>query len=295
MNEKDPTDRMRRPLDADSPDEADRRDLLRQAVVFAEELKGLYELEKKRGDELEVAKRALEIAAGKAREAERIREEFVANCSHELRTPLTPIIGWARHLSTKEVSMDEVKEFAGTIHRQANHLLKVVNSLLRVTTIQRSTDRNLVLDRVEINRVFERTIAERGSGRDFEIDVTVEAASLVTEPVYIEEILSHLIDNAVKFSPAATPLRLEARRGDQEVILSVIDRGQGVPASKREDVFRSFTQGNGGSTREHGGLGVGLYICRELVNALGGQIWVEDTPGGGSTFRFVLPQRRTTD
>lgn len=278
----------------DISDEAERRDVLRQALVFAEEIKGLYETEKKRADTLEVAKRALEIAADKARDAERIREEFVANCSHELRTPLTPIIGWAIYLSTQDVSMEEVKEFAGTIHRQGNHLLKVVDSLLRVATIQRSSDRSLALDHVDVNKVFAKRMAA-ASGRDFETDVTAEAAFCMTEPVYFEEILSHLIDNAAKFSPGASPIRLEARRGDQELIFSVIDRGPGVPESKRKDVFRSFTQGDGSSTRVHGGLGVGLYICRELVDALGGRICVEETPGGGATFRFVLPQRRPSD
>lgn len=294
MKDKDAFQRLRQTLSADA-DEADRRDVLGQALVFAEELKGLYELEKKRADQLELAKKALEIAAQKTREAERLREEFVANCSHELRTPLTPIIGWAGHLSTKEVSEEDVKQFAGTIHRQAKHLLKVVDSLLRVATIQRSPERSLSLDSVEISRAFERVTTTRESGRDFEIKVATEASSLVTEPVYFHEIVSHLIDNALKFSPPASPIQLEALRVDHEMTFSVIDRGPGVPASKREDVFSAFTQGNGGSTREHGGLGVGLYICRELVDALGGRIWVDETPGGGATFRFALPQRRTTD
>ncbi len=287
-------ERMRQALESDASDEAERRNPLSQALVFAEEIKALYEIEKKRADQLEVAKRALEIAADKAREAERTREEFIANCSHELRTPLTPIIGWAIYLSTKDVSMEEVKEFAGTIHAQGNHLLKVVDSLLRVSTIQRNRDRTLTLDRVDINRAFEKAMAVLAFGRDYETDVTAEAASCVTEPAYFEEILSHLIDNAFKFSPGASPIRLEAHRGDQELTFSVIDRGPGVPQSKQDNIFRSFTQGDGSSTRAHGGLGVGLYICRELVDALGGRIWLEETPGG-ATFRFVLPQRRPSD
>lgn len=288
-------ERMRQALESDASDEAERRNPLSQALVFAEEIKALYEIEKKRADQLEVAKRAVEIAADKAREAERTREEFIANCSHELRTPLTPIIGWAIYLSTKDVSMEEVKEFAGTIHAQGKHLLKVVDSLLRVSTIQRNRDRTLALDRVDINQVFEKAMVAQASGRDFETDATGEAAYCETEPAYFEEILSHLIDNAVNFSACPSPIRLEARRGDQELIFSVVDLGPGVPQSKREAVFRSFTQGDGSSTRAHGGLGVGLYICQELVDALGGRIWVEETSGGGATFRFALPQRRPTD
>lgn len=282
-------------LGIDSSDEVDRRDVMRQALVFAGEIKGLYEIEKKRADELEVALRALKMAADKAREAERTREEFIANCSHELRTPLTPIIGWAIHLSTKDVSREEVKEYAGTIHSRANHLLKVVDSLLRVATIHRSSERSLAIERVDINQAFKKAMAAVASGRDCETDLTAEVTSLMTEPVYFEEILTRLIDNAIKFSLRASPIRFEARRGDKELIFSVIDRGPGVPELKREDVFRYFTQGDASSTREHGGLGLGLYICRELVEALGGRIWVEETPGGGATFRFVLPQRRPTD
>lgn len=297
MQKQDPFDRIREALGEGSGlEDESRRDLIYQALIYAEDLKELHREDKVRANELEAAKESLERSAERMKQAERSREDFISNCSHELRTPLTPIIGWAKVLSTKDLQQDEVREFAETIHRQGERLLQVVDSLLRVASIQRNYKRTIEPVRVNIPDLLEMAAGMiRVADRSVEVTVQPGSEWAMAEQEYLAEVVLHLVDNAIKFTPKGTAITLGARKVEQELVVAVADRGPGIPEPDRERIFEPFTQGDSSSTRLHGGLGAGLYICRELVDAHGGRIWVEEAAGGGATFQFTIPQHRASD
>jgi signal transduction histidine kinase len=288
-------ERLREAAVSASPTEQARRDQVLQALVYAEELREMFQIEKERSEELKAANRSLEEAAERMKQLESVREEFIANCSHELRTPLTPIIGWAEVLSRQERPPEEVREFASTIAAQGKKLLAVVDSLMKVAAIRRDYKRRGEPEDVDLEgllREFEATVASRG--RPVEVSVDPEAARIKSDREFLREVLGYLVDNALKFSPEGSPIALRVTLGDGEVLVEVADRGPGLP-DDREAIFEAFHQGDSSSTRAHGGLGLGLYLSKHLVEAHGGQIWADDTPGGGATVRFSIPQRRSSD
>ncbi|MFN2611407.1 MAG: sensor histidine kinase [Actinomycetota bacterium] len=265
-----------------------------QSLIYAEELATLYQQEKDRANELQRANGRLEIALERMRAAEKMREQLIQNFSHEMRTPLTPIIGWAIVLKSGKVPHDQVAGAGETIAKQAQGLLKIVNSLLRVASLPRSTQRTLTQEKVDVNDLL--TEARRSLG-DPEIRISIEpdASEILTNREYIVEAISYVIDNAVKFSPEGKPPEVSVRRIASGLEFAITDRGPGVPVKDRDKIFDAFVQGDGTTTREHGGLGLGLYLTTQLVRTAGGEVELTDTPGGGGTVTIRLPQRRDDD
>lgn len=296
MTKEDQLERLREAVeDPAAISEDGRRDLTLQTLVYAEELRELVRKEKKRAEELEGAKRSLEEAAERMRQLDRAREEFIANCSHELRTPLTPIIGWAEVLSRQVRPPEETQELAATIAAQGKRLLAVVDSLLKVAAIRRDFKRRVEPEDVDLEAVLRESEAMAASrGRSTEVSVEEQAARVDSERAFLIEVMGFLVDNALKFTPDQSPITLRATREGPEVIVEVVDRGPGLP-DDREAIFEAFRQGDASSTRAHGGLGLGLYLSKQFVEAHGGRIWAEDTPRGGATFGFSIPQRRASD
>lgn len=257
-----------------------------QLDVYARELGELYRLEREKS-------LALEQALARAQQVERLREQMVSNISHELRTPLTPILGWSRILRARSDEFPpDVIDFVNTVHQQGTRLHKLIESLLRVATIEREEE-TIKTGRVSLTVILEEVTS--GSGREIQMEVEDRARWATGDPEHFREILMQLVDNAVKFSPEDSPISVSATFSDGSLLVRVTDRGPGVPPEDRERVFESFVQADGGSTRLHGGTGVGLYICRQLVQLYGGKIWIEDPKGGGTTLAFSIPQRRTYD
>lgn len=263
---------------------------IEQALIYAEELKSLYEQEALRSRELEKAKAALELSLEQVREAEKLKDEFIANCSHELRTPLTPILGWANMLRTKDLEPERVKESADVIAKQAERLIEVVDSLLTVLGIERSQDRKMEQEEIDVRELLERASRVFSAGRRAVVSVD-NSLVIKTNPGYLSDALARVVDNALKFGPHDTAIHLRAQRVNNDVVFEVEDEGPGIPASKRYEVFESFVQGDGSSTRVHGGLGLGLYITRQLIQALGGTVEIADG-AAGALVRLTLPQRR---
>ena len=257
-----------------------------QLGVYARELGELYRVEKEKS-------LALEQALARAQQVERLREQMVSNISHELRTPLTPILGWVKVLKGRADQLPpEFQEFLQTVLTQGTRLHKLIESLLRVATIERNEE-VIKAGRVNLTALLEA--ASSKAGREVQIDVADRARWVTGDPAHFNEILMQLLDNAVKFSPEGSPISVSAAFSDGNLLVRVTDRGPGIPPEDRERVFESFVQADGGSTRMHGGTGVGLHICKQLVQLYGGKIWIEDPEGGGSTLAFSIPQRRTYD
>jgi two-component system sensor histidine kinase KdpD len=224
-------------------------------------------------------------------EAERLRSSLLSSVSHDLRTPLGVITGATSTLLDDEATLDPAtrRELLQTAHEEAERLNRLVRNLLDMTRLAAGTIRPKKewhpLD--EIVGVALQRLEGRLEGRPIEVDLPKELPPVPLDDVLIEQVFINLLENALKYTPADTPIEIRARSTPGEVEIEVADRGPGVPAEERDHVFEKFFR----LTREgtEGGAGLGLAICRGLIDAHGGRIWVEDRDGGGARFRFTLP------
>jgi two-component system sensor histidine kinase ResE len=230
-------------------------------------------------------------------EVERQRSAFVATVSHELRAPLTVIQGYSEtlldDLNQGWWDPDSERDLLEIVRSSADTLGRLVENLLDAATLEVGVLR-LQPEPVRVERIAERLVARRDGLTDHH-NLRVETAPglplALADPLRVEQVLTNLIDNAVKYSPAGGPVvvRIDAGRHEAELTISVADHGLGLDAEQAARVFERFYRAGdpvGGSPR---GVGLGLFLCKRLVDAQGGRIWVESEPGVGSTFRFTLP------
>jgi PAS domain S-box-containing protein len=227
------------------------------------------------------------------REAEQLKADFVATISHELRTPLTPLKGFLTSLIQGVIDDGtEVRhDYYKIMLRQANRLERLVSDLLEVSKIE-TNDTVTDLRAVDVcDPVGQqvRTFTEEHPGR--RIVFTPPKAGILVEAdgSRIGLVVSNLISNALKYSSATAPVEVRITVDDHAATVSVHDEGPGIPAAEHERIFERFYQIDGHMTREKGGVGLGLYVCRRLIEAMSGEIWVESGLGAGSTFSFSLP------
>lgn len=223
------------------------------------------------------------------RETAQIKADLVAVMGHELRTPLTIIKGYVRTLLRKGAEIDEKARTMAlsALDTNTDRLERLIEDLLLMSAIETSRPR-LHLEPVELGEVLSERKNERIQVRRPRTDVVVQ----VDRPK-LDQVLSHLLDNATKYSEGAVVLEMVDKGEDVEV--SVTDSGPGIFSGDIPLLFERFQQLDGSSTRAQGGTGIGLYICRRLVEALGGRLWCESRLGVGSRFAFTLPKDRPTE
>ncbi len=248
--------------------------------------------------ELQEANEILKQRTREAEEANRLKSQFVSNVSHELRTPLNAIIGYTFLL--KEGVCGEVGEEHQTaldgIERNANDLIRLVNDVLDLAKIE-AGKLSVELEQIDLAELI-RTMVENMGQVIKEKPIEVEAKlpphlpPIESDPVRIRQILINLLSNAIKFTHQGK-ITIEAKtfpeRGGIEV--SVQDTGIGIRPEDVERIFDKFRQADGQSTREYGGVGLGLAVVKDLLHLLGGEIRVESQVGRGSTFTIFLPVR----
>jgi K+-sensing histidine kinase KdpD len=227
------------------------------------------------------------------RELDAIRTEFLANVSHELRTPLAVIKGSANSLLQSDVIFDEQTrhDFLTSIDRDADTLTHLVDDLLIMSRLEAEAlevkkkphHLNDVIDAIK-DRLDNLTAKHH-----LQIQISDEIPPVSIDDSRIGEVLTNLVENAVKFSDDNTRITITARHHGQEVIISVSDEGVGIPAELHEKVFERFFQGEGRKAGRRKGTGLGLAICKGIVEAHGGNIWVESEAGKGAKFSFTLP------
>ncbi len=257
-------------------------------------------------NQLRQANRALDLRLAEVAEAnvalyeaDRIKNEFLANVSHELRTPLSSIIGFAELLGQTD---DERR------HRHATHiltsarmLLGIINDLLEVAKVeagraQVNIERVSVRDLCETLGQLVRPMADK-KHLALEVDLAEDLPVAATDARKVQQILYNLLSNAVKFTPADGKVTLTARRVPAEesslrresVALTVADTGPGIAAADQERIFEKFRRLDDSMTREHGGAGLGLAIVKELTDLLGGRLTLESESGHGASFTVLLP------
>jgi PAS domain S-box-containing protein len=230
---------------------------------------------------------------------EQMKSDFVSTVSHELRTPLTSIYGFAETLLRRDVMFgeDERRTFMSYIASESQRLTGIVDALLNVARLDTGdlqvnpapTDVRDVVDQVV------QGVQESGAnGHRFVVDLPSEPIAANVDPDKLRQVFSILLDNALKYSPAGGTVTVGAERKRDTVEVSVADEGVGIPQADQDQIFRKFYRGTGADSRVGtGGTGLGLFIARGLVTAMGGRIWVSSREGEGSTFAFELPLAAT--
>lgn len=266
-----------------SPDDRDRFSALeerRQIEAFATQL--ALALERAMlAEETERTRREIE--------AEQLRNSLLSSVSHDLRTPLAVITGAASTLLQQPAALDEAtqQDLTKTILEEAERLNRLIRNLLDMTRLESGAVKvrkewssleeviGSALDRLET----------RLSGRDLHVDLPRDLPLVPFDPVLIEQVLVNLLENAAKYAQGAVEISAAWRQGEVEV--KIVDRGPGIPVGQEERVFDKFHRA--ANDRGPSGVGLGLTICRAIIAAHEGRIWVRNREGGGAAFHFTLP------
>ena len=218
---------------------------------------------------------------------EEAREEFFATAAHEFRTPLAVVKAHAQLMRRRRqgdpASLDSVV-------RQIDRLTRILEQLLEVSRF-RLGGAVLSPERFDLALLVEELADRfRGQAPGRRIVVDVEAAEVAADRARIGQVVANLLDNALRFSPGGgdVEVRLASQEG-LEALVSIRDQGIGIPRERQARVFERYFRAHAGTTSDHGGLGLGLGVSREIVLRHGGRIWFESEPGAGSTFHFTLP------
>jgi len=229
------------------------------------------------------------------RNVERMKTEFVASVSHELRTPLTSIKGFIRTLlddADGYYDRDTQVEFYQIIDQECDRLVRLINDLLNVSRIEAGRALDLNLKPVDLGPLIARVVASQASyttRHQLDMDVPPDLPTVVADEDKIDQVLTNLINNAIKYSPEGGPVTVSARNARGEVEITVADHGIGIPPEHLDKIFARFHRVEGGDTRRAGGTGIGLYLVKHLVEAHNGRIWVKSEVGKGSAFTFTIP------
>jgi signal transduction histidine kinase len=232
-----------------------------------------------------------QAAVQRLQELDRRHRDFVAMVSHELRTPLTTIMGYSETVLSHgdQLGLQGVLGLAQRIRASAERLGGLVEQLLDLSVLQRG-ELHLTLTAVDAASVVAQAVsAYAPSDRKVEVDVPTDLPEVVTDGPRLTQVIGHLVDNAAKFSPQDTAIDVTARLVEDRIEIAVADRGEGIPPEHAEHVFDRFVQLDSGNTRKVGGFGLGLYVVRQVCEALGATVRLESVPDAGSTFTVEVP------
>jgi signal transduction histidine kinase len=252
----------------------------------------------------------LATALEQLQEIDRLKSRFLSMASHELKTPLTSISGLAQVLLRRMRRRLEMgrPDDADWHDEQSGHVgrLELLNS--QTARLGRLVDELLDVSRIESGKLEFRAqpvdmarlvseVAERMQLSTSEHTIEVEQKGVAENPVnadrdHLEQVLDNLVSNAIKFSPDGGRILMRVREQGDSVLISIQDPGVGIPEDQLDAVFGLFYQAEDPVSRRTGGMGLGLYISREIITRHGGRIWAESEPGAGSTFTFSLPRKQ---
>jgi len=263
--------------------------LVQQAATALESAE-IYDRLAARNAELSAASRKLDSLA-------KMKRNFVANVSHELRTPLTSISAYSELLQANlgTLSGDSLAEFLRVIHSESQRLSGVISDILEINSMEKGRPA-LHTAEVDLGQLVRRQAeswASRagGQGLQLAVSVGVDPVWLPADQVLIRQMLDHLVDNAIKFTPAGGQVRVDVSETGTAAKVTIEDSGIGIPDDKLGEIFQSFFQVDGSATRAHNGQGVGLAICHDIVQHHDGRIWAENREPAGARFSVLLPRR----
>ncbi len=257
-------------------------------------LSAAYEAAKQARAEAEQAALEKERLYHQAEESSRLKEEFLATISHELRTPLSAILGWTRMLRLGQLSGEDHAKALDTIERNARAQAQLIDDLLDVSRIitgklrmdVRPSEPNAFID-AAVEAV--RPAAEAKGVRVQKV-MDTGAVSIPGDPVRLQQVVWNLLSNAIKFTPRGGRVQIRSERVNSHLEIVVSDTGQGISPDFLPHVFDRFRQADQKTSRQHGGMGLGLAIVRHLVELHGGTVQADSAgPGQGATFTVQLP------
>ena len=270
---------------ANDPERAMTDDKLPLAEVLAERAALAIENAKLYTEQVEARRKVEDLS--------RLKDEFLSIASHELRTPVTSIKGYTQlaKMLIKEGDLNTSEEYLDIALDQIDRMSRLILELLDVSRIETG--------RLEIRREpiawthFVRDVVHRHhtavSDRRFHVSVSDDDRLVVGDRDRLEQVLGNLLENAVKYSPDGSDVTVKVEDREDGFVTAVCDRGIGIPADELGQVFERFHRGRQVSSTNYGGLGLGLYITKQIIERHGGSIWVESKEGQGTTFYFSLP------
>ncbi|GAC1406012.1 MAG: hypothetical protein NVSMB52_19650 [Chloroflexota bacterium] len=245
--------------------------------------------------ERDALRETVESGAAELKNLARLRDEFISTASHDLKSPLTSILGGAqmveRLLTEPNIDTEKTIRWARVIQDQARSMTLMVNDLLDASRVQ-SGAFHLRLSPCVLDECVATAMGRLGPDRQARIHIEVPPGPIggLWDRHRIEQVLSNLVDNALKYSPDGDLIRVTAEAQPQEVEVSVNDRGVGIPGRELSRLFQRFYRTAEATAGGVPGTGLGLFICEQIITAHGGRLWAESLGTGyGSTFRFTLP------
>jgi len=243
-------------------------------------------------------------AKEKAEESDRLKSSFLSNMSHEIRTPLNAIVGFSDMFGNDDIANEEKERFVPIIRENTNQLLHLIDDILDLSKME-SDQLKIFKKECRVGQVLENLVDvfnnQKTGMKKNEIDIRlktekqIEKLSIYTDPVRLQQVLSNLISNALKYTESGyieigcSVQTKKDRKNDKFIRFYVKDTGIGISEKGQKIIFDRFTKIEDDKTKLYRGTGLGLAISKRLVNMLGGEMWVESTPGKGSTFYFTVP------
>ncbi|HWH23494.1 MAG TPA: ATP-binding protein [Candidatus Limnocylindria bacterium] len=262
--------------------------------LSTDEMANLEDLAQMVVDELELRLASLKALAD-AKEREQLKDALMGMLSHELRTPVTTIYGAAQLLSreAEESQSGRGRELFPDVVYESERLMRLIDNLLVLTRLEQGREIETTREPVLIQHVLAEVVEQesrRWPERSINLDLEPGLPTVAGDQVYLEQVVRNVLSNALKYSPADTPVTISAAIADtdDEVEVSVRDRGIGLPAQGQEALFELLARSKD-AVRHAPGAGIGLYVCRRLLDAMGGTIWMEPAPDVGTIVTFRMP------
>ncbi len=255
-------------------------------LVMVEDVTVVREAQDKLGEALESQR----SANATLEKLDRTKTEFLSIVSHEFRTALTGIQGFSELIRDGGLEPDEVRAYGGYIFNDADRVNRLIGDLLDLDRMESGRMSIRTAD-VDINEVLSDAIARAGSSPsvEFKSDLDPRLPIVVGDRDRLVQVVSNLVNNAVKYSPDGGTVTLSSRTEDGFALVSVTDTGVGIPPDEISHVFERFRRVRSGAAQSIPGTGLGLTIVKQIVEMHGGKIWVESAVGHGSAFHFTLP------
>ncbi|NOU61573.1 sensor histidine kinase [Marinifilum caeruleilacunae] len=239
--------------------------------------------------------RQLEEARAQLKETEKLKDAFLANMSHEIRTPMNAIVGASELLRDDSLSKQDRNEFTKILTSSSKELLDLFNRILELSQLESGAleynESEIEVHDLLINLYSAYTQKISMSGKNLVLNYTEDLREnkIFTDHKKLNKVLSYLLDNAIKFTNAGEIDFGCAIQDRHNILFYVKDTGPGISDQEQAKIFKKFTQVDNSYTREHSGAGLGLSISKEIVEFLGGKLYIDSSLGDGSIFYFTIP------